>query len=359
MEFDPQKPSQRRSTDAGRSRARCARPKSSAPLACGLLAYAILVAAGRLSAQQAPAQQQAPNDDTVVATVDGDPIRLLDVKRQIASAIGSQPITGEAETIARAQALEQVIHRRLIAADFLRRGVKPTPAEEAAHDQAFAAHLTRIGKSRDDYLNLNKLTDDDLKAFRTWDILWNRYIREQLTDERLQKFYDAHRRDYDGTELRVSHILLRVQGQGTQANAEAAITKALGIRQAILAGTVTFAEAARQNSDGPSREQGGDLGFIPRRERQGEAFSAAAFRLKKGELSPPVLTPFGIHLITVTDEKPGQLTLKDVREQIARPAAAELFHETGRRLRTNAKVDYTGAITHFDPTTGRLVQANR
>jgi len=328
----------------------------------GLLSACVglLVAARVATARQLPpAPGPAPSDDTVVATVDGDPIRLLDVRRQITSALGPRKLPDDALPIAQARALEQVIYRRLITADFRRRGLKPTPEEEAAHDRAFAAHLARLGVSRDEYLKVNRLTDDDLAAFRYWDICWARFVREQLTDERLQAFFDAHRRDYDGTEVRVSHILLRVQGRGDQATAADCGKKAAAIRQDVLNGKLTFAEAAARFSAGPSREDGGDLGFIPRRERQGEQFSAAAFALKKGELSPPVLTPFGIHLITVTDEKPGRLTLKDVREAITPPATAEFFRETGLKFRTAAKVEYAGAIPHIDPTTGSLVPANR
>ena len=322
-----------------------------------------LLAAGVASSQQGPpagavAAAQSVADDAVVATVDGEPpIRYLDVKRQIVTALRGRPIPAEALPMIQAQALEQVIYRRLLTADFRRRGVKPTPAEEAKHDQAFAAELARQGISRDEYLQRNRLTDADLIEFRYWDLCWPKFLGEQLTDKRLQTFYDAHRRDYDGTEVRVSHVLFRVQGQRGQANNAAAIATAAGVRADILAGKLTFAQAAAAHSDGPSREQGGDLGFIPRRERMVEEFAAAAFRLKKGEISPPVITSFGIHLITVTDEKPGKLTLVDVREQIMPVAAAELFRETGRDFRKTAKVEYSGAIPHVDPVSERVVPA--
>ena len=68
---------------------------------------------------------------------------------------------------------------------------------------------------------------------------------------------------------------------------------------------MTFADAAEKYSAGPSRAKGGDLGFIPRHGIMVEPFARAAFVLAKGEISPPMATVFGIHLITVTDVKPG------------------------------------------------------
>ncbi|HQU46781.1 MAG TPA: hypothetical protein PK867_28515, partial [Pirellulales bacterium] len=44
-----------------------------------------------------------------------------------------------------------------------------------------------------------------------WDVMWAGYLANEATDESLQRFFDLHRRDYDGSELRVSHILLPVK----------------------------------------------------------------------------------------------------------------------------------------------------
>ena len=112
---------------------------------------------------------------------------------------------------------------------------------------------------------------------------------------------------------------------------------------------------AAKYSDGPSREVGGDLGFIPRRGRMIESFSAAAFRLKSGEISPPVATPFGIHLITVTEEKRGELTLADVREPVHAAAKQVMFLALAAELRKGAKIEYSGLLPHIDAATGRIV----
>ena len=105
-------------------------------------------------------------------------------------------------------------------------------------------------------------------------------------------------------------------------------------------GELTFAEAAAQFSDAPSKDRGGDVGYFPRRGVMHEAFAAAAFALKPGEVSQPVVTPFGVHLIQITAEKPGSKQLADVREEVYRAAEARLFDTLVANGRKRAKVEY-------------------
>ena len=90
-------------------------------------------------------------------------------------------------------------------------------------------------------------------------------------------------------EVRASHLLV-----GTQAEAEQC-------RKDILEGK-TFAEVAKSVSKCPSGAQGGDLGFFTRG-RMVPQFDKVAFELPVGELSEPVQTQFGWHILTVTDKK--------------------------------------------------------
>jgi peptidyl-prolyl cis-trans isomerase C len=90
-------------------------------------------------------------------------------------------------------------------------------------------------------------------------------------------------------EVRASHLLV-----GTQSEAEQC-------RKEILEGK-TFAEVAKTVSKCPSGAQGGDLGFFTRG-RMVPQFDKVAFELPVGELSEPVQTQFGWHILTVTDKK--------------------------------------------------------
>jgi parvulin-like peptidyl-prolyl isomerase len=231
----------------------------------------------------------------------------------------------------------------------------PTADELRQAQENFDLNLTIGMLSREEYLKRNYLSEQDLDDLRYWEICWSRYAREHLTDEDRKRYFDAHHRDFDGTQLRVSHILRRLEGRGAQADANAAIAAAKQLRDEIVAGKLKFADAAERFSVGPSREVGGDLGYIGRREPMGEEFSAAAFRLNKGEISPPVVTPFGVHLITVTDERPGATPWTAVREQLQPAVENEFFRRTAGELRKSAQVNYTDLVPHVDPETGKIV----
>lgn len=92
------------------------------------------------------------------------------------------------------------------------------------------------------------------------------------------------------TEVRASHILVSSKDEATK------------LRQEIVDGKIDFATAAKEYSKCPSGQNGGDLGFFGKGVMVPE-FETAAFSLKVGEVSQPVQTQFGWHLIEVTAEK--------------------------------------------------------
>jgi parvulin-like peptidyl-prolyl isomerase len=104
------------------------------------------------------------------------------------------------------------------------------------------------------------------------------------------------------TQIRAAHILLMYKGsmrsQATRSKDEAlsAITE---IQEEVKEGA-DFGQMARQYSDCPSSEDGGDLGSFPKGAMVPE-FDVAAFALKPGEISGVVETPFGFHLIQRID----------------------------------------------------------
>ena len=103
-------------------------------------------------------------------------------------------------------------------------------------------------------------------------------------------------------QVRASHILLMYKGsQGSRASRsrEDALTE-IGALKTQIAGGGDFAALAREHSDCPSSEQGGDLGHFGRGMMVSE-FEKAAFAMKIGETSDVVPTAFGFHLIQRTE----------------------------------------------------------
>ena len=81
-----------------------------------------------------------------------------------------------------------------------------------------------------------------------------------------------------------------------------------GIKKEIEGGTISFAAAANKYSEDPANAggAGGDLDYFSLNTGLVEEFTDVAFKLKKGMISDPVETPFGFHLIQVTDRKEGK-----------------------------------------------------
>lgn len=239
------------------------------------------------------------------------------------------------------QTLEQLIDREVVLGALAKSGHR---ASSKAVDEAVAK--TREKFAHDEqlfqrFLHQNHSTEKVLRGQLEWKLSWESYLQATLTDQVLETYFQAHRADFDGTEVRVSQILLsNYRGTASGSEIDGLKTKAEQIRADIAGGKLTFADAAKQHSTGATREMGGDLGFIPRHDVMDEKFSQAAFALKKGEVSPPVVSKFGVHLIQVTDVRLGTKTWGDVRREVRDAAAAELYQKILATERPRAKIEY-------------------
>ncbi|TGN41358.1 SurA N-terminal domain-containing protein [Marinobacter confluentis] len=154
----------------------------------------------------------------------------------------------------------------------------------------------------------------------------------EVTDQELQAYYEDRASDLAREERKASHILIE-DGSDAEATMET-------IRERLDAGE-SFADLAKEYSiDTVSAEQGGDLGYAGR-DVYDPAFEEAMFNLEEGEISEPVSTSFGVHLIQVTDIRrsavPPLAELEDqLRRDLARSRANERFAEVRTDLQDRA-----------------------
>jgi peptidyl-prolyl cis-trans isomerase C len=153
-------------------------------------------------------------------------------------------------------------------------------------------------------------------------------------DAMLHAYYDAHKTEWE--EVKARHILIRFQGSkmpladGKKELTEAeALAKVTEIRAKIVAGA-DFAVVAKESSDDTgSGANGGDLGSFGRGQMVPE-FDKEAFLLPVGQMSQPVKSPFGYHLIKVEahSTKPFEevkaAIVKRMPEEIAKKSLADL-----------------------------------
>ncbi|MFM8444417.1 MAG: SurA N-terminal domain-containing protein [Methylococcus sp.] len=159
----------------------------------------------------------------------------------------------------------------------------------------------------------------------------------QISDEDLHKLYDEQKASFQTPERRkVSHILIPLQG-GDQTADKAARDKAMATRERIVSQGEDFAAVAKDVSGDPvSAKKGGDLGFLVK-EAQEPSFTQAAEALAAGQISDPVKTSFGYHLIKVTELVPSKLkpfdeVKQELRNTTQRNRAETTFYERGQKL---------------------------
>jgi len=238
-------------------------------------------------------------------------------------------------------ALEQVIDRRLVLG-YLGKVRQAASNQDVDYALAqFEKDLKAQNLTLDQHCQKVGLTKEDVRRSLAWKISWQRYLSQQLTDANLEKYFDRNRREFDGTQLHVAQILFKLPADADDAAVAAAKERAAKLKHEITAGKLSFAEAAKQHSQAPSGKERGDIGWIERHRPSPEDFSRAAYALKVGEISEPLVSPFGVHLISVLEEKPGKLTWKAAETELRPAVSLYLFRWIADKERAGAKVEYS------------------
>jgi peptidyl-prolyl cis-trans isomerase D len=139
---------------------------------------------------------------------------------------------------------------------------------------------------------------------------------EEISDEDIKAYYETHQDQFTHPEsVKVRHILIAVDEDASPQDVQKAKRKTEKLRSRIKIGE-DFAKVAEKNSDGPSAVQGGDIGWMTRGQMV-KPFEDTAFELQPGQVSEPVRTRFGWHLIKVEEhESEGVSSLDEARQEI-------------------------------------------
>lgn len=251
-----------------------------------------------------------------VAAVNGDTISDKDLtnRMRIYELFFKQPITDSAT---RAQLLDQMIRERLILSEAIPMGVQVDQAKVEGEMARFFAALEGQYSDRaeiDAKVAQLQLTHDDIAAFLGDFLLAQAVVEKkkaavELTDDEVRAFYEQNRETvyrFDTDVVRASHVLLPLD-QEDKAKEVAAMARNSG----------DFAALAREYSIDPgSARQGGDLGFFTKASMVAE-FADAAFAMQPGQISEPVKSQFGWHVIKVDARKgPGTLTFEEAESDV-------------------------------------------
>jgi len=292
----------------------------------------------------------ADEPDPVVARLGETEIHRSEIDA-LARRVGIDGLSDEDQRQrALATVLEQVIDERALRSELDRLGIEADPAAVDSMIDRLRQQVTAQGKNWTAFLAEQGRSLESLRAQVSLEVAVQAYVRPRITGDALNRVYDQHKRELDGTRLRVSHVILRPDAVG-DATMKALMEQAETIRQDVVQGRMSFAEAASRWSVGPSRREGGDLGWIQRDGPQIEPFTSVAYQLPKGGVSEPFVTPYGVHIVTVTAVEPGRTGPTAVRSRLERMLASELVRGLvveGRRL---GGLTFAPGTPHLDPAT--------
>jgi len=165
-------------------------------------------------------------------------------------------------------------------------------------------------------------------------------------DSVLKDRYEKEKARFVTNEQRLaSHILIKVGGKGGPDDQKQALAKAEDIEKQLKDGK-KFDELAKQNSDDlGSKNQGGDLGWLDKGTTD-EAFETALFALQKGEISAPILTSEGYHVIDLRDIRPGKTRSFDE----VKPELAKQYADSEKERVYAEKAGKLTDLTYQDPS---------
>ncbi len=250
-------------------------------------------------------------EEKVMATVDGKKITEADLKLaefEIGGDLGQLPAATKRRVL-----VEYMIENQLF-------------ADAAERDKL------STGSAYEERLNYWRR-----RALR--DTFFDKSVKGDVSDGVAKAFYeDQVKAMKPEEEVQARHILVDTE------------EKAKEIAEKIAKGG-DFAALAKENSKDPgSKDDGGMLGFFGRGQMVPQ-FEEAAYRLKKGEVSPPIKSQFGYHLIKLEDRRDKKLpTFDEVKERILNSMIQKKAQEVAVALRTKAKIEY------IDPEVKKLAE---
>jgi peptidyl-prolyl cis-trans isomerase C len=294
-------------------------------------------AAPAVAAPKQTAAERAKREE-IVATVNADKI----TRGQLIQLLGQYNIPDGTQKTAYTTGLDILINTKLLTQFLTENRVKVEQAEidKIVDEQRRAA--AEGGTSLEKALADSNYTIEQVREQIANTLQWGKFIENAATDKALDEYMKANPDLFNGTIVKASHIQINADESASDADKQKAKEKLLQIKKDILAGKITFADAANKYSEDPvNKEQpsGGDLKWF-KRDRFMESFGATAFKLKKNEISDPVETAYGIHLIQVTDRRDGKLpTLEQIKERVKNQYAVERQNAIVAEMRKKAKID--------------------
>ncbi len=286
-----------------------------------------------------PAQLLAQVVDRVVASVDGEPITLHDVK--VYSAANGSPIPDDSDPRAPdmiRRGLRELVKEKCLESetksfegqveeDQVDKFIDNVREKNGLSEEQFKQQLLASGTSYEDFRKRARLELEKM-------MMLEKDVRSkiQVSDSEVKAYYDAHPEEFTvKTErYRLAQILIAVAPNAPPADIAAAMAKAKQVHKRAIAGE-DFGQLAAQFSDDESKSKGGELGYFAPEEVLDE-IKAAVAGLKPGEVSNVIQTSHGFHIIKLEDHelpgvKPQAVVSEEIRDKLIDAKSKDSFSE--------------------------------
>ena len=290
----------------------------------GLTLLLLLIGAPAVTAQSAAPDRGLDE----IARVNGVVITRRDFQIEYRQAVDKHADEGQPVNEAYIAGIRRAVIQRMVEEELLfqesgRLGIAVSTEEV---DNRIAAARARFDSERAFTQEITRLHMDESQYRRKLhrQMAIDRVIERQVmpslavSETEIRQFYDANPQRFKTPEkIRLSHIFIRFEpGESTDQPTQA--RRKIETIAAQLAQGADFAALAKDYSEEPRREYGGDLGYIHRGQILPQ-LETVAFEMAVGETSPIVTTGHGFHLLRVTDRKPGKVTtFEDAHPEIRR-----------------------------------------
>jgi foldase protein PrsA len=300
-----------------------------------IVVAAIIVAVAAAAVYVLGASTKPATDNTIVAAVNGVPLMRGDVEKALWA--GYAPL-----------ALKRLADRAIVEALAKKQGLKPEPARI---DYLLTQEELRAGgpKPLDDRLAKEGRTREDLRRELASQALAEQVMDAQVkaTQEQIKAYYDAHRADFKYGEMVKARLILLDTRSSAQAILD--VLDQPGADFAGLAGALSM--------DPGTKDQGGDMGWIERKDYAPE-ITEAAFKLKPGQHSGIIEYPDGYAIVLVEARKPaGHQSLEEVSQTIESLLRSD--REGDLRFTWPAEQRKQAKITIHDPALRKAFEAVR
>lgn len=284
---------------------------------CLAFAFAVVILANVLalqaSAEGTPATATAPASQPAVLATVGDVKITSDQVDKLVNMIvtvGKRP----PESIDRNRILVSLIKKEIARVYVAKQKIEVTDDEVQQEMDEVAKAASQAKMTTKEFM---QATGTDQETIRDQARI-KKLVQEQVSKAKIEAMVKAHPEYFDGTTVQASHILIKCEDSLLPTAKQKEIVARLeAIAADIQSGKISFEDAAKKNSDCPSKEQGGDLGRFSF-DRMVAPFSIAAFGGKVGTISPVIRTQYGFHIIKVTARTDGTGKPGPDAEQLAK-----------------------------------------